>query len=291
VTVVGVGLIGGSLAGALREAGLAGEIIGTGRSAETLRKARDLGLVDRYETRLDRAVKGSQLVVLAAPVGVISALMANLAGCLEPDALLTDTGSVKGDVVAAARRHLGECLPCFVPGHPVAGTERSGPEAAFPELYRGHMVILTPVAETLASATARIRALWTAVGARVIEMSVADHDRILAMTSHLPHMLAYALVDHLVARGDDDRCFDLAAGGFYDFTRIASSDPAMWRDICLHNRAEIASAVRELAGSLERLAGHIEEGDGATLFDMFRRARDARAQVADRRRGRAETRV
>ena len=276
--IVGVGLIGGSLARAARARGLAGEIVGAGRRRESLERALELGVIDRFETDLAAAVRGADAVVVAVPLGAMAAIFRGLKGHLEPDAVLTDVGSAKASVVRDAREALGELPPGFVPGHPIAGTEHSGVEASFAGLFEGRRVILTPLETSDPAAVERVRRLWQGAGAEVVEMDVHHHDEVLAATSHLPHVLAFTLVDTLARMGERDEIFAYAAGGFRDFTRIASSDPVMWRDICLANR----SAVLEMIGRFHDDLGHVAElvraGDGEALRQVFaaaKRARDA----------------
>ena len=286
LAVAGVGLIGGSLALAAREAGLAGEVVGIGRRPERLRRAAELGVVDRWTTEPAEGVAGADLVVLAVPLGATRALMEALAPGLGPEAVVTDVGSAKRAVVEDARAALGDAFARFVPGHPVAGTERSGVEAAFATLFRGRRVILTPVAETAPEAVARVRALWEAVGAEVVEMDPARHDRILAATSHLPHVLAYTLVDLLAGLAEHEEVFANAAGGFRDFTRIASSDPVMWRDICLANREAIVEMLDRYGEALAAVRAAVAGADGAALERLFARAKAARdAHAAGREEG------
>ncbi|QKT05095.1 prephenate dehydrogenase/arogenate dehydrogenase family protein [Ectothiorhodospiraceae bacterium 2226] len=279
--IVGVGLIGGSLALALRRAGGVGEIVGCGRNAEQLALAQSLGVIDRYDTDPARAAAGADMVVLAVPVLAMEAVLGELAAGLGADTVLTDVGSTKGNVAAAAARSLGKRLGRFVPGHPIAGTERSGVQHAFPELYAGRRVILTPLEQTDPAATARVRALWEAAGAQVSEMGVAEHDAVLAATSHLPHLLAYALVDTLARMDERQAIFRYAAGGFRDFTRIASSDPQMWHDICLANREALLEVLGQFQGDLQRLEAALRAGDGEVLMEVFGRAKRARDAFVD----------
>ncbi len=280
--IVGVGLIGGSLARALRAAGASGEIVGHGRDAGHLQRAVELGVIDRYATDPVAAARGADLVVLATPLGAMRALFAALAGHLDDGCVVTDVGSSKGSVVADARAGLGAELGRFVPGHPIAGTEKSGVEASFAELFRDRRVILTPLAENPPAAVARVRALWEAAGSEVAEMSVAHHDLVLAATSHLPHMLAYTLVDTLARMHDKDEIFGYAAGGFRDFTRIASSDPVMWRDVCVANRDAILGMIERFQADLALLADAIRDGDQALISEVFERAKRARDRHAAR---------
>ena len=276
LAILGVGLIGGSLARALRDAGHAQEIVGFGRGLANLQRAVELGVVDRIETSIAAAVNGADMVVLATPVGTMPDMLAGLAPYLGNDAVVTDVGSVKGAVADAARSALGARLTAFVPGHPIAGTERSGVESSFASLFDGRRVVLTPLPETSADALSRVRAMWRAAGAEVVEMSVAHHDEVLAATSHLPHLLAYALVDMLAQLDDRREVFAFAAGGFRDFTRIASSDPVMWRDIGLANRAAILQMLGQFRDELDGLMAAVDAGDGARLQSLFARAKAAR---------------
>ena len=273
LAVIGVGLIGGSLALAARRAGLCREVVGYNRSAAHRRAALARGLVDRMADSPAAAAEGAGLVVLAVPVGATVGVLADLGSGLGNDAVVTDTGSVKAPVVAAARRALGARFPRFVPGHPIAGTEHAGPGAADGDLFRHQRVCLTPVAETDTGALAAVRRLWEAVGARVTELEPERHDRIFALTSHLPHALAFLLVD-LVA--EDEGLFQYAGGGFRDFSRIASSDPVMWRDIFLANAARLEEALAAYGARLEALREALAAGDGETLEGLFRRAKAAR---------------
>ena len=280
--IVGVGLIGGSLARAVRAAGAGGEIVGHGRDVAHLRRAVELGVIDRFDTDPIAAVRGADLVVLATPLGAMRNLFATLAGHLDDDCVVTDVGSSKGSVVADARAGLGAELGRFVPGHPIAGTEKSGVEASFAELYRDRRVILTPLPENPPKTVARVRALWEAAGSEVTEMGVAHHDLVLAATSHLPHMLAYTLVDTLARMHDKDEIFGYAAGGFRDFTRIASSDPVMWRDVCVANRDAILGMIERFQADLTLLADAIRDGDQALISEVFERAKRARDRHAAR---------
>lgn len=239
LTVIGVGLIGGSLARALRRAGAVGEVVGCSRRIEHLQRAVDLGVIDRYETDMATAVAGADMVVVSVPLGAMEAVFRAISPALAADAVVTDVGSSKASVMAAVEAACDGVPAWFVPGHPIAGAERSGVEASFADLYETRRVILTPVEVTDPAATTRVRTMWERCGARVSEMQVAHHDEVLAATSHLPHILAYGPVDTLANLEEHDEVFQHAAGGFRDFTRIASSDPTMWRDICLANRVAI----------------------------------------------------
>ncbi|HHH46208.1 MAG TPA: prephenate dehydrogenase/arogenate dehydrogenase family protein [Thiotrichales bacterium] len=274
--IIGVGLIGGSLARALRRAGAVGEVVGAGRNPQHLQQAQDLGVIDRWHTDLEAAVAGADMVVVCVPLGAMEAVFRAIAPALSDEAVLTDVGSAKGCVVAAARAAFGEVPPTLVPGHPIAGTERSGVAASFAELFEGRRVILTPLPETDDHAHAQVRAMWEATGAEVVDMDVALHDEVLAATSHLPHILAFATVDSLARMHDHEEIFRYAAGGFRDFTRIAGSDPVMWRDICLYNREAILEVLQRFEADLARVTKAIREADGETLLELFRHAKAAR---------------
>ena len=276
LVIIGVGLIGGSFALALREAGAAGEIVGVGRSAANLEEALRLGVINRIAPDAAEAVRDADLVMLAVPVGQMAALMQQIAPCLGAHTVVTDAGSTKGDVVALARRHLPQHLAAFVPGHPIAGAEKSGVGAADAGLFRGRQTVLTPLPETDAGATELVLNAWQACGARVAEMTPENHDRIFAAVSHLPHLLAFALVEDMASRANGEELFSFAAGGFRDFTRIAGSSPEMWRDIFLANREPLLDELDVYRAQLDRLRAMLEQGDGAALEKVFSHARAAR---------------
>jgi prephenate dehydrogenase len=276
LAIIGVGLIGGSLARALRRAGAVHEVVGCGRSLGNLQRAVELGVIDRYSQDPAEAVAGADLVFLAVPLGAMAATFAAIRDHLAPAAILTDGGSVKGSVVEDARQVFGQPPPRFVPGHPIAGTEQSGVDASFAELYRNRRVILTPLPGTDPAATAQVQAMWEACGAEVTQMAVDHHDEVLAATSHLPHLLAYSLVDSLARLRENDEIFRYAAGGFRDFTRIASSHPIMWRDICLANRQALGQMLDRFQAELAELAAAVGRGDGEVLLEVFERAKAAR---------------
>ena len=274
--VIGVGLIGGSYARALRRAGKVQEIIGCSRNTEHLGRAQELGVIDSYATDLEKAVQGADVVFVSVPLGVMRTVFSAIKQTLPASAVLTDAGSAKASVVEDARAAFGRVPKNFVPGHPIAGTECSGVEASFPELYENRRVILTPLPETDPQAIKTVRELWQATGAVVNEMSVSHHDEILAATSHLPHMLAFTLVDSLARLNDQKEVFDYAAGGFRDFTRIASSDPVMWRDICLANQHAILAILERFSMDLEAIREAIAQGDGERILALFKTAKTAR---------------
>jgi prephenate dehydrogenase len=281
LAIIGVGLIGGSLARALRRAGEVGEIVGCGRSRDNLEKGVELGVIDRYTHDVAEAVREADLVFLSVPLGAMESTFGAMRGHLMPGAVVTDGGSAKGSVVRACRQGLGS-YSGFVPGHPIAGTENSGVEASFAELYVNRRIILTPVEETDAGAIAKVEAMWRACGAEITHMTVDHHDEVLAATSHLPHMLAYSLVDTLADMKENDEIFRYAAGGFRDFTRIASSNPVMWRDICVANKQALAAVMDLYIDEMRCLAGIIRDGDGDRLLAIFSRAKAARDRYVSR---------
>ena len=281
LAVIGVGLIGGSLARALRQAGAVEEIIGCGRGRENLEKALELGVIDKWTHDIGEAVQGADMIFLGIPLGAMEAAFGQMKEHLAGNAVITDGGSSKASVVAAASAAFGEVPGNFVPGHPIAGTERNGVEASFADLYRQRRVILTPLAQTDPDAIERVRAMWQACGAEVTEMSVGHHDEVLAATSHLPHMLAFGLVDTLSRMKENDEIFRYAAGGFRDFTRIASSNPVMWRDVCVANGAALSKMLAAFAAEMSDLAETISRGDGEHLLEIFERAKAARDRFVD----------
>lgn len=266
LALIGTGLIGGSLALALKQRGLVGEVSGYSRQLQTRLRARELGLIDHPADSVAEAVEGADLVFIATPVRAMAAVFAELAPALADDALITDGGSVKGAVVEAARAKLSaDQFARFVPGHPIAGTERSGPDAAFASLFEDHRIILTPLPENPPELVARAEALWQGVGARVERLDVAHHDHVLAATSHLPHVAAFGMVGALARLAERYEVFHYAAGGFRDFTRIASSDPSMWRDICVTNRDELLGMIDHYVAELGGLRQMIESGDAQAI--------------------------
>lgn len=274
LALVGAGLIGGSFALALKQAGAVHTVLGVGRSPARLTVARELGLIDRA---VDWTEAGqADVILLALPVGETEAVLRQLAPHLKPGAIVTDAGSTKMNVVAAAYAALGTRAVDFVPGHPIAGSERSGPGAARADLYRGRRVVLTPQPDTRAEALATVRALWETTGAQVETLDAAQHDRIFAAVSHLPHLAAFALVDDLAARADSELFFRFAASGFRDFTRIAASSPEMWRDIALANRPALLAELDGYIAALQTLRQALNDEDAAALLTIFSRARAAR---------------
>ena len=276
LAIIGVGLIGSSLALALKQAGAVRQVIGYGRNLENLEKGIELGVIDSLATTVVDCVRGADVIVVAVPLGAMRQVFAELKASAGRDAVITDVGSAKGSVVAAAREELGDLWPRFVPGHPIAGTEKSGVEAGFASLYQGRRVILTPLEQTDADAVEVIDDMWQHCGAIMEYLSVEHHDKVLAATSHLPHMLAYALVHHLSNLNDHEEIFRYAAGGFRDFSRIASSDPVMWRDVCLANGDALVTLIDQYQQELERIASAIRDGDADELLKLFGRAKSER---------------
>lgn len=276
--IVGVGLIGGSIARAARDNGLVREIVGTGREADivNLRRAQSLGVVDSFSCDIAKACECADYVVIAVPVGASESVFRTLKSVWSERAIYTDVGSTKGSVVEAAKRVFGQVPPNFVPAHPIAGAEKSGVEAAMADLYRHKRLIVTPLGHTDSSAVARVRHFWEAIGCTVSEMTVEHHDAVLAATSHLPHVVAYALVDMLGKKDQKDEIFQYAAGGFRDFTRIASSDPHMWLDICAANREAIVDLLAQFINELSGIAEMLETGADQALFETFWDAKNAR---------------
>ena len=262
--IVGTGLIGGSLARDLKRLGEVGEVVGSSRQVANLRRAADLGVIDRFDVDVARAVAGADMVVVAVPLGAVPAVFERIGD------------AAKGHVVEAARTVLGPRLPRFVPAHPIAGTEHSGVDASVERLFERRRVIVTPIAETDGGALERVSEMWRMVGSEVIEMDVAHHDEVLADTSHLPHMLAYTLMDVLGRRKEHAEIFKFSAGGLRDFTRIASSDPQMWHDICLANRDAVVAAIERFSAELGQLADAIRSGDGECVRSVFARAKSTR---------------
>ena len=282
LAILGVGLIGGSLARALKQAGVVRRVIGYGHRVESLVKAKTLQVIDDYDSDLGKAVMGADVIVIATPLGCYESIFKGIAPALKSGAVVTDVGSVKGSVAESAARLLSDPAR-FVPGHPIAGTEQSGVEASFAELFQAHRVILTPNPETNISALSLITAMWEATGAEVVQMSVAHHDQVLAATSHLPHTLAYALVDCLAAMDDSREIFQNAAGGFADFTRIASSSPEMWHDICYANRESLLAVLERFETHVDLIRQAILRNDSEALLSIFRRAKAGRDEFSDQR--------
>jgi prephenate dehydrogenase len=279
LTIIGVGLIGGSLARVLRKKNMVDEVVGVGRGRRNLERAVELGVIDRWTHRVEEGVEGADGVVLATPVDSFVALAEAMAGCLEPGCLVTDVGSTKAAVVEALERILPPAV-FFVGSHPIAGTEKSGVEASFETLFEGFRCILTPTERTDPSALARTRALWEACGMEVVCMDPVTHDKLMASISHLPHMVAYALVHTVMDLSIGGyQAVAYSAGGFRDFTRIAASPPDMWRDICLHNREHLLDMIDRFSEQLEVIRQAVEASDGRALDELFSAARRVREKL------------
>ena len=282
LVICGVGLIGGSFALALRQAGLVEHVVGIGRRPEPLAAARELGIIDEAATGWAEALAGAELVLLAMPVGQMDAVAAAIAPHLEAGTIVTDAGSTKRDVIEAIYGHLDAHLASVVPAHPIAGAEKSGPTAARADLYRQRKVVVTPLPENNPAAVARVRELWAACGAVLHEMSPQDHDRVFAAVSHLPHLLAFGLVHDLAGRANAEQLFSYAASGFRDFTRVAGSHPEMWRDICIANRQSLLAELDAYLTELAYLRALLSEGNGPALERVFDAASRARTTWADK---------
>lgn len=276
ITIVGVGLIGGSFAKGLKQAGLVKEVVGFGRNPDNLKKAVELGVIDHYTADIEAAVKNSDLVFLAVPLGAMQSTMEMMQPFLAPNTIVTDGGSAKSSVILSASEVFTDTFSMFVPGHPIAGKEQSGVMAAEAELYKDHRVILTPNKQTNAEALAVVEGLWLALGAKVEQMSAQQHDEIFAATSHLPHLLAFALVDLLNEHEELGDVFQYTAGGFRDFTRIASSDAEMWRDIALYNSEAISKWLSNYGVAIEQLKQLVDQQDAQSLYQLFHEAKLAR---------------
>jgi prephenate dehydrogenase len=276
LVIIGTGLIGGSFALALKRKGLVERVTGVGRGRANLEHALKIGVIDAIGANAATAIKDADLVFAAIPVGAMPAMFREIAATLPAGATLTDAGSTKVDVIAAARVALGDKIGQFVPGHPIAGAETNGAGAAHAHLFEGKPVILTPLPENREEDVERVASLWQACTARVARMAEKDHDRVFAAVSHLPHLAAFALMEELAERPDAEFFFRFAGTGFRDFTRIAGSHPEMWRDISLANRDALLGELDTYIDKLEAIRGMIESRDGQALEDLFARARQAR---------------
>lgn len=274
--VIGVGLIGGSLSLALKKAGYVKQVTGLGRSIENLQKAKRLGVIDDYETDYANIISKADMIFVAVPIGAMSEVFNKIEPHLNKHSIITDGGSAKHSIIETATKALGIKVNQFVPGHPIAGTEKSGAEAAFASLYQKRRVILTPLETNSADDVAKVSEMWKTAGAEIDEMGARHHDLVLAGTSHLPHVLAFALVDCLNNVDDVDEIFKYAAGGFRDFTRIASSDPVMWRDICVNNSEAILAMMQNYQQDLDNLKEAIHNSDSEELLKIFTNAKKAR---------------
>lgn len=276
VVIFGTGLIGGSFALALKEAGAVDEVVGFGRTPATLRLAQELGIIDRAGINPAHEVGDADLVLVATPVAQMPEIFERIVPYLGPDAIVTDGGSTKGDVVAAAREAFKGHIGKFVPAHPIAGAENSGPGAARSDLYRGKKVVVTPLVENRDERLDRVKRAWALCGADIYELKPETHDKVFAAVSHLPHLLSFALVHDLAMREDADLFFTFAASGFRDFTRIAASHPEMWRDICLANRDALLQELDAYRCQLDDLREVLAAGEGERLESIFEVARNAR---------------
>ncbi|MEO1248377.1 MAG: prephenate/arogenate dehydrogenase family protein [Pseudomonadota bacterium] len=282
LALVGLGLIGSSIALGARKEGLVGEIIGTARTEQTRSKALELGLVDRCVASAQDAVREADLVILCVPVGAIGAVGAEIGPHLKPGCILSDVGSVKGSVIKDLADHIPQGVH-LVPGHPIAGTEDSGPESGFPELFHDRWQILTPPAGADPDAVRRMMEFWEKLGSDVAVMAADHHDQVLAITSHLPHLIAYTIVGTAVDLGDDIKAevIQYSASGFRDFTRIAASDPVMWRDVFLKNKTAVLDILQRFTEDLTALQRAIRRGEGETLHQHFTDTRAIRRGVID----------
>jgi cyclohexadieny/prephenate dehydrogenase len=280
IALIGIGLIGSSIARDVKELGLAGDLVISTRSTETLKRAQELQLGDRYTDSAADAVKDADLVVVSVPVGASEAVAKQIAANLKPGAIVTDVGSTKASVIAQMAPHMPDHVH-FIPGHPLAGTEKSGPDAGFTGLFRDRWCIFTPVPDTDPAALGKLKAFWTALGSRIDEMDPEHHDKVLAIVSHLPHIIAY----NIVGTADDletvteSEVIKYSASGFRDFTRLAASDPTMWRDVCLHNKDAILEMLARFSEDLAYLQRAIRWGEGDKLFELFARTRDIRRSI------------
>ena len=282
LAIIGIGLIGGSLSLALKQAGQVKHVVGYARNEATRERALSLGIIDTAAASIEAAVAEADVILLAVPMGAMASVLAEMAPHLTDNMIITDAGSTKAGVVKAASDILGNSISQFVPGHPIAGTEKSGPSAAFATLYQDHKVILTPMKQTNVSAVETIKTMWQQTGAEVSEMTVEHHDLILAATSHIPHLLSFNLVGLLAQNEDVDEVLRYAAGGFRDFSRIASSNPVMWRDIFLSNHDAILTLLQQYQQQLTEIEQAIQEQDGdylMTLFQSAKTARDTRFEI------------
>ncbi len=276
IAIFGVGLIGGSFALALKKAGAVERIVGVGRTAATLARAQELGIIDTASTSVTEALLGADLVLIAAPVAQTEAILASIKPHLQPGTVVTDAGSTKTDVVAAARKALGDKIAQFVPGHPIAGRELNGPDAAIVDLYVGKKVVLAPLPENAARDVERVAQAWQQCGAIIHQLTPEKHDCVFAAVSHLPHLLAYALVDDIAKKPHAALLFQYAASGFRDFTRIAGSSPEMWRDISLANQAALLTELDSYMAQLMQLRSALAAGDGHAIEAVYANAQQAR---------------
>lgn len=280
IALIGIGLIGSSIARDIKALGLARQVVISSRSADTLKRAEELALGTSYVTAAAEAVRDADLVIVSVPVGASEAVAREIAGHLKPGAIVTDVGSTKASVIAQMAPHMPDHVH-FIPGHPLAGTEKSGPDAGFPGLFKGRWCIFTPLENTDPAALSKLKAFWEALGSRVDEMDPVHHDKVLAIVSHLPHIIAY----NIVGTADDletvteSEVIKYSASGFRDFTRLAASDPTMWRDVCLHNKDAILEMLARFSEDLAYLQRAIRWGEGDKLFELFSRTREVRRSI------------
>jgi cyclohexadieny/prephenate dehydrogenase len=282
IALIGIGLIGSSLAHDIKRLGLAKEVVIATRSADTLKRAEELQLGDRYTTSSTEAVKDADLVIVSVPVGASESVAKEISGSLKPGAIITDVGSTKASVIAQMQPHMPDHVH-FIPGHPLAGTEKSGPDAGFPGLFEGRWCIFTPIADTDEAALAALSRFWETLGSKIDVMDPEHHDKVLAIVSHLPHLIAY----NIVGTADDlgtvtqSEVIKYSASGFRDFTRLAASDPTMWRDVCLHNKDAILEMLARFSEDLAYLQRAIRWGEGDKIFDLFTRTRAIRRSIIE----------
>jgi prephenate dehydrogenase len=276
LAIIGVGMIGSSLALALKQAGAVGHVVGFGRNQLNLEKGIELGVIDSYQKSVVEAVDGADMVVVAVPLGAMQTVFEQISGAITDNMVITDVGSAKASVVKVAEECFGIRVGQFVPAHPIAGAEKSGVEAGVASLYQNRRVILTPLDSTDPAAVARVEGMWLSCGAKIDYLAVEHHDKVLAATSHLPHMLAYSLVNYLSSLNEHDEIFNYAAGGFRDFTRIASSDPVMWRDVCISNSEALLSFIEGYKNELDQVSTAIRDQDGERLLRLFGKAKSER---------------
>ncbi|MBS3963138.1 MAG: prephenate dehydrogenase/arogenate dehydrogenase family protein [Methylomonas sp.] len=281
--IIGVGLIGGSIARAAKAQGLCKQVVAYGgdKHLPNLQRALALGVIDGFHTDIGAALNGSDCVIVATPVGTLPAIFSAMQPFWNSQTIYSDVGSTKASVVEAARSVFGDVPSNFVPAHPIAGAERSGVEASTADLFNDRRLIITPLDDTDTAAVEKLSEFWRRIGSRVALMSVEHHDTVLAATSHLPHILAFALVAMLGRKDEQHEIFKYAAGGFKDFSRIASSDPTMWRDICLANKDELIPLLQQFQAELGQIERRLQNGDAQALFDTFSYARQARQRFLD----------
>ncbi|KQO83370.1 prephenate/arogenate dehydrogenase family protein [Rhizobium sp. Leaf262] len=280
ITLIGIGLIGSSIARDIKELGIAREVVVSTRSEETLQRAKELELGTSYTTSAAEAVDGADLIIVSVPVGASGAVAQQIAPHLKAGAIVTDVGSTKASVIAQMAPHMPKTVH-FIPGHPLAGTEKSGPDAGFTGLFRDRWCIFTPLPETDAQALSRLKAFWEMLGSRIDEMDPEHHDKVLAIVSHLPHIIAYNIVGTADDLGTvtESEVIKYSASGFRDFTRLAASDPTMWRDVCLHNKDAILEMLARFSEDLAYLQRAIRWGEGDKLFELFSRTRTIRRSI------------